>query len=193
MVAIPSTVVFLARAARLVGAICVFIWLIAAGMTLLGDPNVATRSRQEIIAMLEPTAALYLLPGMILLLAGLMAKAGRLWAAPVILLVGILSLFKLVLLLVKLPGPILHPPLFWELPARILCAALSVPCAFAWEDLAEMNRTRARRTRRLRVADRAEAAEVAPQAYPPPPPPATRIPRRPIRPDDPPGSQTPWS
>lgn len=192
----PPAVVFLSRATRVVGALCLFFSLVAGGIRVLSDPNFAAASRSEINYLLEPIAMLYLLPGLILLICGVMVKAGRLWPAPIILLVSVLSLFKLVLLLVHLPGPPFNAPLSWELPVRIICAALSVPCVFAWEDLAEMNRTRARRRRRGHVIQSPTVnlpSPPAPAAFPKPPPPSTKIQRRPIRPDDPPTSKTPWS
>ena len=190
MVPSPPAVVFLSRAVRLVGAACVFFSLIAGGMRALVDPNFATRSNQEIIRMLEPVAILYLLPGVILFICGVMVKARRLWPAPVVLLISVLSLFKLVLLLVHLPGPPFNAPVLWEVPVRIVCAALSVPVVFAWEDLAEVNRTRSRR-RRARIIQ-SPTVNLPPASFPKPPPPSTKIPRRSIRPDDPPTSKTPW-
>jgi hypothetical protein len=190
----PPAVVFLSRATRIVGALCLFFSLVAGGIRMLSDPNIASASPPEIIHLIEPIAILYLLPGLILLICGVMVKAGRLWPAPIILLISFLSLFKLVLLLVHLPGPLFNTPLSWELPVRIICAALSVPCVFAWEDLAEVNRTRARRRRRgLPVQSPTVNLPPAPASFPKPPPPSTKIPRRPIRPDDPPTSKTPWS
>lgn len=194
---IPPTVLFLARAARLAGAFCILIWLIAAGITLLANPDLAAGASPDLMHALEPSATLYLLPGLVLMLAGFLVKAGRLWPAPVILLISILSLFKLVLLLLPLRGPIFAAPLWFELPARIVGVMLSVPCVFAWEDLSEVNRTRARRRK-----SRARTSLLANQTFPAPPPPAfppirppppSRRCRPPIRPDDPPTSRTPWS
>jgi len=196
----PSTVVFLSRAAEIVGAICLIVWLIAGGIVLLSDPNLPHRSKHELIEMLEPTSVLYLAPGLVLLLMGALIKTGRLWPAPIVLLIGILSLFKLVLLLRPPIGLYFNAPLAAELTVRIACALLSVPCAYAWEDLAEMNRTRGRRRRSVPIAD------LTPPAAPPPPPPPAAPPRRPsappqvaptarprLRRDEPPASQTPWS
>jgi hypothetical protein len=186
------TVVFLSRATRLVGAVCIFIWLIASGINLLGEPGSTPGSTLDLINMLEPTTMLYLLPGLALWLLGTLVKTGRLWPAPIILLIGVLSLFKLVLLLLPMRGPIFDAPLWFELPARIACAMLCAPCVFAWEDLTEMDRTRSRRRKYGRMTN--------PPTYPPPttwpaprPPPPARTPRPKIRPEDPPSSRTPWS
>jgi len=190
----PPTVVFLARATRIAGAVCILIWLIASGINLLANPDLVAGASPELIGTLEPTAALFLLPGLVLLVLGVMVNAGRLWPAPIILLISVLSLFKLVLLLLPMRGPIFTAPLYCELPARIACAILSVPCVFAWEDLAEVNRTRARRPKASRLANQTFAVPPRP-VYPPvpPPPPRARIQRPPIRPDDPPSSRTPWT
>ena len=203
-----STVVFLSRAARLAGAICLFVWLIAGGIVLLSDPNFPNRSRYELIELLEPTSILYLAPGLILLLLGALIKTGRLWAGTIVLLISISALFKLVLLLLHLPGPYFNAPLAAELTVRIACALLSVPCAYAWEDLSEMNRTRGRRARRVRVVEPDLPVDPPPPPAPPPPPPTsppapprlravpppvTNLPRPRLRRDEPPASQTPWS
>ncbi|MGD0770398.1 MAG: hypothetical protein ABSB42_19615 [Tepidisphaeraceae bacterium] len=200
-----SNVVFLSRAARLAGAICLFVWLIAGGIVLLSDPNFPNRSRQELIEMLQPTCVLYLAPGVVLILMGVLIKTGRLWPGTIVLLISISALFKLVLLLLPLTGPYFKAPVAAELTARIACALLSVPCAYAWEDLVEMNRTRGRRPRRVRVVEPEPPAEPPPPAPPPPPspppappritapPPVTNLPRPRLRRDEPPASQTPWS
>ncbi len=138
-----STVVFLSRATRLVGAACILVWLIASGINLTAAADSTTSSTPNLISTLGPAVVLYLIPGLVLIAMGAMVDTGRLWSAPIILLVGILSLFKLVLLLVPMRGAIFNPPLSCELPTRIACALLCLPCVFAWEDLAEMNRTRA--------------------------------------------------
>jgi hypothetical protein len=191
---IPTTVVFLARATRIAGAICILVWLIGSGIIFMSNPELAAGANPALIGTLEPTAWLYLFPGLILLLTGFLVKTGRLWPAPIILLISILSLFKLVLLLLPMRGPIFGAPLSLELPARIACALLSVPCVFAWEDLAEMNRTRARRPKPSRLATSETFAGFPSPVVPPlPPPPTTRIRRPPIRPDDPPAARTPWS
>jgi hypothetical protein len=97
-----------------------------------------------------------------------------------------MSLFKLVLLLLPMTGPYFNAPLAAELTVRIACALLSVPCAYAWEDLAEMNRTRGHRPRSVRIAEPDLPAD-------PPPPPASNIARPRPRRNEPPKSQTPWS
>jgi hypothetical protein len=189
-----ANVMFLSRAARLVGALIVLLWLASSAVAVFTDPNFQGRKPAEIFEMLQPSVVLYLVPGVALIICGLMVRAGRLWPAPVIFLISILSLFKLVLLLVHLPGPLFNAPLYWEIPVRVLSAALSVPCAFAWEDLAEMDRTRARRSQRGRPSDIVSGNSIAPPAPPNRTPPRTvRTQRQPIRPDDPPGAQTPWS
>jgi len=189
-----STVVFLSRAAGLAGAICLIVWLIAGGIVLLSDPNLPNRSKQELIELLEPTAILYLAPGLVLLLMGALIKTGRLWPAPIVLLISILSLFKLVLLLRPSTAHYFSEPLAAELTVRIACTLLRVPCAYAWEDLAEMNRTRGRRRRNVRIADPnpPPAPPPAPPARPKAPPVAA-APRPRLRRDEPPESQTPWS
>jgi hypothetical protein len=188
----PPTVVFLSRAARLVGATCILVWLIAGGINLLGAADSASTSTPDLFSMLEPTVILYLLPGLVLFAMGALVKSGRLWPAPIILLISILSLFKLVLLLLPMRGAIFNSPLSCELPARIACALLCLPCVFAWEDLAEMNRTRARRRPYARITD--STKYFPPSTWPAPrPPPPARTKRPPIRPEDPPRSQTPWS
>jgi hypothetical protein len=188
----PPTVIFLSRAARLVGGICVLVWVITGGMDLAANPN-ANASLSDLIATLEPTAILYLLPGAILLICGVAIKAGRLWPAPIIFLLSILSLFKLVLLLLPMRGPFFQTPLGCELPARILCTVLCVPCIYAWEDLAEQNRTRWRRRRYGRRGN-LDSGFPTPTTWPAakPPPPARRK-RKQVQPEDPPTSQTPWS
>ena len=185
-----STVVFLSRATRLVGAACILVWLIASGINLTAAADSTTSSTPNLISTLGPAVVLYLIPGLVLIAMGAMVDTGRLWSAPIILLVGILSLFKLVLLLVPMRGAIFNPPLSCELPTRIACALLCLPCVFAWEDLAEMNRTRARRPPSATVPD--PTKYFPPTTWPAPPPPA-RTKRAPIRPGDPPGSHTPWS
>ena len=114
-----STVVFLSLAARLVGAACILVWLIASGIIFLSVADPASSSTPDLFSILEPTVVLYLLPGLILLVLGTLVKAGRLWPAPIILLIGILSLFKLVLLLLPMRGAIFNAPFSCELPARI--------------------------------------------------------------------------
>jgi len=185
-----STVVFLSRATRLVGAACVLVWLIASGINLIATADSTPSSTLDLLAMLGPTAVLYLLPGLVLIAMGAMVETGRLWPAPIILLIGILSLFKLVLLLLPIRGAIFNPPLSCELPTRIACALLCLPCVFAWEDLAEMDRTRGRRRPAAAVPD--STKYFPPTTWPAPPPPA-RSKHTPSRPENPPSSQTPWS
>jgi len=188
----PPTIVFLARAARIVGAVCILIWLIDFGINLLSEPNTGTA--QDLTGMLEPIIALYLVPGVILLVMGILVKMGRLWPTVVIFLIGVLSLFKLVLLLIPLQAPIFNTPLVCEIPARIACAFLCVPCAFAWEDLAELSRTRGRRRKFGRIST--PASHFPPPSTwpaPRPPPPARSRPRQKIQPEDPPSSHTPWT
>jgi hypothetical protein len=190
----PLSVIIFSRATRIVGAACILVWLIAGGVTFFTDPNFTSRSIPEMIQSLEPTALLYLFPGLILVMLGAIVKGGRLWPAPIIFLISILSLFKLVLLLVPIHNTFLKVPLYYELPPRIACALLSVLCVFAWEDLAEMNRTRARRGNSLQFTSPPPSPGLPriPRPTPRPPPPS-KIPRHKIRPEEPPSSQTPWS
>jgi hypothetical protein len=188
----PPTVVFLSRAARLVGAGCILVWLIASGISLLAVAGSSSGSTPDLFTLLEPTVLLYLLPGLVLIALGALVKAGRLWPVLIILLISILSLFKLVLLLLPMRGAIFNAPLSCELPARIACALLCLPCVFAWEDLAEMNRTRARRRPYAKTTN--STKYFPPSTWPAPrPPPPARTRRPPIRPEDPPSSQTPWT
>jgi hypothetical protein len=160
------TVVFLARATRLTGGICLLIWLIAVGIAIFSSPDQSTPNPTvNFLQEMEASAGLYLVPGVILFVLAGIVKAGRLWPAPVILLISALSLAKLVLLMTALGGPFFQPPLSCEIPARLACAMLSVGCVYAWEDLADMNRTRwrTRRGSRMMQTPRAEAVQ-PPQA-----------------------------
>jgi hypothetical protein len=189
---IPPNVVLLSRAARLVGAGCIIVWMIAAGIAVFGPGNGPSAPVPDLMTVLEPGILLYLAPGLVLFAMGMLAKMGRLIAAPIILFISIASLFKLVLLLLPMTGLLFDAPLACELPARTACALLCLPCVFAWEDLAEMNRTRARR--RPYAGFPNSTKHFPPSTWPAPrPPPPARTRRPPIRPDDPPTSHTPWS
>jgi hypothetical protein len=215
------TVAFLWRATRIAAAICMVCWIIASGIVFVTDPNVTSRSPADLVQLLTPPIVLYLLPGVILLMLASVAKSERLIAAPLILLIGGLSLFKLVLLATALKGPYFAPPLSSELPARIACALLSVACVYAWEDLSDMSRNRSRaRTKTVtmspatnvhppkrrvplspvppppqqKTTQQKSAPSKPPQQKPPPPkPPATSAPPPRIRRDEPPPTHTPWS
>jgi hypothetical protein len=196
MARLHSSVIFLSRASRAVGGFCVFVWLIAAGIDLFLGPDVASTPNTTLFIAVWPSTVLYLVPGVILFLAGALVRTGRLWAAVIILLISILSLFKLAVLLLPMTGPYFQQPLGCEIPVRLLCALLSVACAYAWEDLVEMNRTRSRRPRGVPRIIQTETPAPAPKPAPPrqrTPPPSTRIPRPKIRRDNPPESKTPWS
>ena len=196
MARLHPTVIFLSRATRAVGGFCVFVWLIAAGFDLFLGPDVTSNPSATLLQAVWPSTVLYLVPGIVLFLAGAIVRTGRLWAAVIVLLISILSLFKLAFLLVPMTGPYFQQPLGCEIPARVLCALLSVACAYAWEDLVEMNRTRPRRPRGVPRIVAAQVPAPAPKPAPPRqrvPPPSTRIPRPSIRRDNPPESKTPWS
>src|ERR1700688_892612 len=66
----PLTVTILSRTTRIVGAGCILVWSIVAGITLLTNPTLAGQSIPDMIASLEPTAQLYLFPGLILVMLG---------------------------------------------------------------------------------------------------------------------------
>lgn len=194
MARIHTTVIFLSRATRSVGAFCVFVWLIAAGMALFSDPQFPAQLTSELIAALWPASMLYLAPGLVLFLCGALVRTGRLWAGVIILVVSILSLFKLAFLLLPMPGPYWSPPVGCELPVRLLCALLSVACAYAWEDLIEMNRTRPRRPRgspRIVPTPPAVRFSAPAPARHKVPPPSTKIPRPKLRREKPPDTKTP--
>jgi hypothetical protein len=138
------TVAFLWRATRIASAICVVSWIIASGIVFVINPGLRSSPPADFMQALTAPVILYLIPAAILWMLSSLAKSGQLLAAPLILLVGGLSLFKLVLLATSLKGPYFTPPLASELPARIACALLSVACVYAWEDLADISRNRSR-------------------------------------------------
>jgi hypothetical protein len=217
------TVTFLRRATRIVAAICIVCWIIASGIVFVTAPDLTSRSPADLIQSLTPPIILYLVPGVILLMLASLVKSERLVAAPLILLIGGLSLFKLVLLATSLKGPYFAPPLSSELPARIAAALLSVACVYAWEDLSDLSRNRPRAgaktvtmepltkvhapKRRVPLsplpaptkqkATQQQSPPLKPQSPKPeppkPPPPSTSIPRPRLRRDEPPPSHTPWS
>jgi hypothetical protein len=188
-----STVVFLSRATRAVAAFCLFVWIVAVGVAVFSDPQFNSNPGPEFMAAFWPATILYFIPGSILFISGALVRTGRLWAAVIVLLISILSLFKLAFLLVPTTGPYFDPPLGCEIPVRLLCALLSVGSAYAWEDLTEMNRTRSRRPRGT-----PRMIQTPPSPKPPPPkfktpPPHTNIPRPNLRREKPPQSRTTWS
>ena len=86
----PLSIVILSRSTRVVGTLCILTWLLVGGTRLSTDPNFANLPIADMIQYIAPSAALYLVPGIILFLLGLMVKAGRLWAAPLIFVISIL-------------------------------------------------------------------------------------------------------
>ena len=197
-----SNVIFLSRAVRLVGEICLFIWLIVGGIVVLSDPGFRSRSGQELIEMIQPICVLYL-------------RAGRNPDSD-----GGADQNRAALAWNDCPAhqhlgpvqagaspPAVDRPLFQRAAggrddgANCL-ALLSVPCVYAWEDLVEMNRTRGRRPKRVRIVESDALAEPPPPPPPPLPPPAPpadgaaaghQHSRPRLRRDEPPASQTPWS
>jgi hypothetical protein len=174
----PHTVMFLARAARAVGAMTL-------GVLFYSGPDGASAKSSELFALLAPTLALYALPGVMLVVCAKSAENGRSAGVSIIFILSVLSLFKLVILPAGFAGPYFDAPLYLELPVRGLCAMLSVACAYAWPDLTDMKRLQNVSPRR--VADR--QLPFPPTAAPTP---TEQLPRpRPKR-DEPPASQTPW-
>jgi hypothetical protein len=191
-----STVIFLSRATRAVAGFCLFVWIVAVGVAVFSDPQFNSNPGPEFMAAFWPATILYFIPGTILFISGALVRTGRLWAAVIVLLISILSLFKLAFLLVPMTGPYFDPPLGCEIPVRLLCATLSVGCAYAWEDLTEMNRTRPRRPRGTPRIIQTPPPPKPPQPAPPKfktPPPSTKIPRPNLRREKPPQSRTTWS
>jgi hypothetical protein len=189
----PHTVSFLSRATRLTAVICAICWLAATGIAFFGSSNLASRTSVDVINAFFAPIVLYLVPAVVLFALASQAKEGHMWANATILAVCILSLFKLVLLVTDLTGPYFNPPLSCELPARIACALLSVACIYAWEDVADMNRTRSHATAREIPIAPAAKVNPPPRRKPQTPPPVTSIPRQKTRREDPPPSHTPWS
>jgi hypothetical protein len=191
-----STVIFLSRATRAVAGFCLFVWIVAVGIAVFSDPNFNSNPGPEFMAAFWPATILYFIPGSILFISGALVRTGRLWAAVIVLLISILSLFKLAFLLLPYTGPYFAPPLGCELPVRLLSAVLSVGCAYAWEDLTEMNRTRSRRPRGTPRIIQTPPPPKPPQPAPPKfktPPPHTKIPRPKLQREKPPQSRTTWS
>ncbi len=191
-----STVIFLSRATRAVAGLCLFVWIVAVGIAVFSDPQFNSNPGPEFMAAFWPATILYFIPGTILFISGALVRTGRLWAAVIVFLISILSLFKLAFLLVPMTGPYFDPPLGCEIPVRLLCATLSVGCAYAWEDLTEMNRTRSRRPRGtpriIQTPPPPKPPHPAPLKFKTPPP-STNIPRPNLRREKPPQSRTTWS
>jgi hypothetical protein len=160
------TVAFLWRATRIVAALCVVVWIIASGIAIVGDPNLSSHSPLDSLHNLIPPIILYLIPGAALFILASMARSNKLIAAPLIFLIGALSLFKLVLLATSLKGPYFTAPLSCELPARIACALLCVASVYAWEDLADIGRTRSRYGSKPIVMSRATTVHPPPRRAP---------------------------
>jgi hypothetical protein len=181
----PHSVKFLARATWAVGALTLAAWLIDSGVIVYAGP--AGAQPGEWIAQLFPPLPLYALPGVILFLCARSIERGSSFAAATVFVIGILSLFKVVLLPSSLAGPYFDVPLYLELPARGFATLLSVACAYAWWDIADM--------KRIRNSSRRGDGYPSPQrsTSPTPAPPSKKNPprSRPKR-DDPPPSQTPW-
>ncbi len=173
----PHTVMFLARAARAVGALTLLAWVIDCGVVYYSG-------RDGLIAQLGPTLVLFALPGVLMIACAKSAENGRSAAVALIFFISVLSLFKLVILVGDLTGPYFNVPLYLELPVRGLSALLSVACAYAWPDLTDM-----RRMRNGPVHEGERRLGVPPIATPAR---KENSPRRPPKRDDPPASQTPW-
>jgi hypothetical protein len=181
----PHTVMFLARAARGIGALTLAAWVIDCGVLFYSGSGGASVKPSELFGLLAPTLALYALPGVMMVVCAKSVENGRPAGVAVIFIISVLSLFKLVILPAGFSGPYFDVPLYLELPVRGLCALLSVACAYAWPDLMDMRRMRNAPPRRM--TDRQIA--FPPMAAPTP---TEQLPRpRPKR-DEPPASQTPW-
>jgi hypothetical protein len=185
----PHTIVFLARAARMVGALTLVAFFVDCTVLFYSGPPVAGAKAAGVVLQLWPPLVLYAAPGLILLLCARFVRRGRPAAAAIIFLIGVLSLFKLAVLPISPEGSVFDAPLYLELPIRGLCALLSIASAYAWWDLTDLKRTWTAPPRRS-----GDLPRPGPKGFPPwpAPTPTEQLPRpRPKR-DEPPPSQTPW-
>jgi hypothetical protein len=73
----PHTVMFLARAARGVGALTLLAWVIDCGVVYYSGRDGASVTGAQLIGLLAPTLVLYALPGVLMVVCAKSVEHGR--------------------------------------------------------------------------------------------------------------------
>ncbi|HEY1922953.1 MAG TPA: hypothetical protein VGG44_09415, partial [Tepidisphaeraceae bacterium] len=80
---------FLARAARVVGALTLFAWVIDCGVLFYSGQDGTPVRPSEIFGLLGPTLVLYALPGVLLIVCAKSAENGRAAGVGIIFLISV--------------------------------------------------------------------------------------------------------